>query len=101
MLRHSPPPSLFKSLVYGIYDYLRARRRRRRRSLSLRLPLTVGNIGVLPPPARELYNGILGIRLDNAPRLARYSALFYAVRPGALSPIRSPSPAAVDKNAVP
>lgn len=39
---------------------------------------------MLPPLARELYNGIPGIRLDNAPWLARYSALFYAVR-GALA----------------
>jgi hypothetical protein len=35
---------------------------------------------MLSARARELHNGILGIRLDNAPRLARYSALFYAVR---------------------
>jgi len=46
---------------------------------------------MLPPLARELYSGIPGIRLDNAPWLARYSALFYAVRDAlaaALEPIK-------------
>lgn len=53
------------------------------RFLSVR-PLPSG-ISMLPLPARELYNGIPGIRFDNALRLARYSALFYVVRLCALA----------------
>lgn len=53
-------------------------------SLSLSLPPSPSRISMLPSPARELHSGIPGICLDNAPWLARYSALFYAVR-GALA----------------
>lgn len=82
----SPPPLLPKnaSLVYSVYGYLRATCR------PLSLSLSPSRISMLPSPARELYSGIPGICLDNAPWLARYSALFYAVR-GALAaaPLRS------------
>lgn len=64
----------------------------------LSLSFLPSRISMLPPLTRELYNGILGICLDNAPWLARYSALFYAVR-GASAVL--PRAQAVAKNGVP
>lgn len=74
---HLQPPSLKTHLPSTVFTVTYAQLVR---FLSVSLPLLSSKISMLPPLARELYSGIPGIRLDNAPWLARYSALFYAVR---------------------